>query len=83
MVRFLRFFKGNPELEVDTKVFVAHGTESKWKPRYFKGWDKQGSMLCYSDGKTSFSSLSNDDTNKWRRWKIAEGEHKDETNLVI
>ncbi len=71
----------NPDLAVDTRVLVAHGTGSKLKPRYFKGWDKEGSMLCYSNGQTSFSSFSNDDTYTWRCWEVARGIHKGKTNF--
>ncbi len=69
------------ELEVDTRVLVTDGMGASLKPRYFKGWDEQGNILCYSNGCTSFSSFSNDHTNKWLFWEVARGKHKGKTNF--
>ncbi len=68
------------ELEVDTRVFVSHHSSGETRPRYFKGWDEQGNMLCYSNGKTSFSVSPTDKTFCWKYWKVDGGIHKGKTN---
>ncbi len=71
----------NPDLAVDTRVLVTDERNGTLQPRYFKGWAEQGSMLCYSYGKTSFSSPLTDDSCKWLFWEVARGIHKGKTNF--
>ncbi len=71
----------NPDLAVDTRVLVTDERNGTLQPRYFKGWNEQGNMLCWPYGKTSFSSSLTDDACKWLFWEVARGIHKGKTNF--
>ncbi len=70
----------NPDLAVDTRVLVTNERNCTLQPRYFQEWDEQGNMICYSNGRTSFSSFTYD-TSKWLFWEVARGIHKGKTNF--
>ncbi len=74
-------FKDNPELEVDTKVFVKDSGQNFWFKRHFKEWNGS-KIVCFGQGDTSFTESDPTDTGSWDLWKIAEGKHKDETNVM-
>ncbi len=76
-------FKDNPELEVDTKVFVKHSKDASWAPRHFMKWSGVGDIVTFCNGDTSFTQNPNEKHGwSWDYWKIAEGEHKGKTNVT-
>ncbi len=71
----------NPNLPVDTKVLVREFEINKWTPRHFMKWVGNGDIVCFSNGDNSFTEINEKGTS-WKFWKIAEGAHKDETNVI-
>ncbi len=68
--KIFEVFKNNPELEVDTKVFVKEVKKNDWLPRHFMKWDNNGDMVCFSNGDTSFTE-TNENGTSWKCWKVA------------
>lgn len=59
---------------VDTKVLVSDDGKN-WERRYFKCYDKDTKMVvCFDNGRTSWSRALLDDGFKWTYCKLAEGE---------
>ena len=59
---------------VDTKVLVSDDGKS-WEKRYFKCYDKDTKMVvCFENGRTSWSREILDDGFKWTYYKLAEDE---------
>ncbi len=73
-------FKANPDLPVDTKVFVREFGHHVWVKKHFSKWNGN-TIVCFANGDTSFTKSADSDT-EWEFWKIAEGKHKDETNVT-
>ncbi len=72
----------NPELKMDTKVFVKDDSSHKWQARHFKKWCKKGIMVCHQGGTSSFTK-GGGEGGRWRFWKVADGVYRGETNLQI
>ena len=60
-----------PKLEVDTKVIVWSSAGVKTH-RYFSHFDKDGVLHTFTDGKTSFTSIGDTDTEAWDYWVTAD-----------
>ena len=56
-----------PDLKVDTEVIVWDIKDFMYK-RYFKEFNNDGKIVCFSDGSTSWSSDGNTET--WRHWEL-------------
>lgn len=58
-----------PKLEVDAKVLVWwDGDDLKYR-RYFKCFDEQGRIVCFTDGATSFSADKSEYIT-WDNWEL-------------
>jgi hypothetical protein len=62
-----------PDLEVDTKVLVWDRCSDHKYKRYFSHFDKDGTIYCFENGRTSWTEK---DTTFWENWEIAEEELK-------
>ena len=60
-----------PDLAIDTKVIVWVMEGYEKRKRYFKKFDKNGKIVCFSDGTTSWSSPKNKEVS-WSYWELAE-----------
>ena len=60
-----------PDLKVDTKVLVNSAKGSRKVKRYFKEFDKDGKIVCFAGGNTSWS---NDGETTWDYWELVENE---------
>jgi hypothetical protein len=58
-----------PKLEVDTKVLVwdAYMDKGKARKRYFKEFNKNGNIVCFTEGATSFSAEA---WTVWDNWEL-------------
>ncbi len=70
---------GLPCLAVDTKVLVKEFEDRDWVERCFMKWNRYGTMVCFADGHTSKTGAGEKGAD-WSFWKVADGEHKGETN---
>ena len=57
-----------PDLKVDTKVIVWNSGEPK-KKRHFKKFNKDGDIICFAHGATSWTMSG---TFTWKYWELAE-----------
>ncbi len=67
-----------PDLEMNTEVLVRHSNDEDVRMRHFEGWQEDGKMLCFDDGRTSFTNCG---TSSWAYWKVSGGEHVGENNM--
>lgn len=68
-----------PELEIDTQVLVKQVKDEYWTTRHFRKWSKAGNMLCFDDGRTSFTAIE-DRYSAWKYWKVIDGKFISENN---
>jgi len=61
--------KIKPNLKVDDKVLVWDAKSLKKYKRYFKGWNKDDKIVCFSLGTTSWSA---ENENTWDYWELPE-----------
>ena len=59
-----------PALKVDTRVVVWSGDGCEKYKRYFKEFDENGVIICFLNGKTSWTS--NGIGEDWSHWELAE-----------
>ncbi len=69
-----------PALLINTRVNVRQGPTYDFEPRYFKEFDSDGKMLCFIDGKTSFTSTDGG-TITWELWVVVGGPFNGEKNF--
>jgi hypothetical protein len=62
-----------PDLEVDTKVFVWVIDTVRYK-RHFSHFDKEGNIVCFDDGKTSWTTEGC--VASWENWELIEEDTK-------
>ena len=58
-----------PNLKVDTRVLVWDSKEETKKKRYFKEFSKDGKIICFVRGATSWTASN---AVEWEYWEIAE-----------
>lgn len=54
-----------PDLKVDDKVLVTGKL-----PRHFAGWDKDGTLLCWNGGRTSFTG--DGQKTRWPHYEVVD-----------
>lgn len=60
-------------LPIDTKVLVwDNGNEKNKRKRYFKEFDNFGNIVCFSSGRTSWST--NGDSDTWDNYEVVEND---------
>jgi len=64
------FIKPLPKLEVDTKVLVWDDFMGQSVKRYFSHFNKDGKVVCFHEGKTSWSA--DNQTTTWDNWELAQ-----------
>ncbi len=69
-----------PDLLRDTTVLVAMTSDDDFEPQYFSHFDENGNMLCFSDGKTSYTETYGRVT-LWNRWMVCGGPHDSTRNF--
>jgi len=57
-------------LPLDTPVLVWDKKGEEKLKRYFKRFTKKGKIVCFSDGRTSWTAIDNTGL-KWKHWKLA------------
>lgn len=62
-------FHPNIELKVDDKVLVFHKSLNEWLPRHLHLMDVDGSIYCFADGRTSWTT-GGVPISKWETWKL-------------
>ena len=60
-----------PKLEVDTKVIVWNNYNSTKYHRHFHSFNKNGVIVTWGNGKTSFTA-SKSDWSTWDNWELYE-----------
>jgi len=65
------FIKPLPKLEVDTKVLVWDDNSPKVK-RYFSHFSKDGKIVCFTGGATSWSANGAAYIHLWDNWELAQ-----------
>lgn len=56
------------ELKVNDKVMVRYSRNTTWTRRYFSGYgEKDGTLYCYVNGGTSWSTK---ETTLWPEWRL-------------
>jgi len=60
-----------PDLAIDTKVLVWDLEGVVMYKRYFKKFNNDGKIVCFEDGKTSWSSPKNKEVS-WSYWELSE-----------
>jgi hypothetical protein len=62
--------KANPPFRVDDPVWVRrdYPEDSAWEKRHFARWGIDGKIMCFIDGKTSWSARAQD-VLPWDRYK--------------
>ncbi len=68
-IKFEIPLKPLPKLEIDTKVIVWDDDEHTKSKRYFSNFNKNGHIMCFRNGATSWSE---EVTTMWDNWKLAE-----------
>ena len=65
-----------PNLKVDDRVLVRGNCGTVWYERHFAEWNDDGSIVCWTDGRTSWSAIMDVDIRKsiWSQWKLPEEE---------
>ena len=70
-LEYYRIKPDYPTLKVDDKVLVWDNNPTRKLKRYFSHFDERGSIHCFSNGYTSWSS--NGETIPWANWELVEG----------
>ena len=69
------YIKPLPKLAVDTKVIVWDNNCNKQK-QYFKEFNKNGKIVCFDRGTTSFTAHNNNKGILWDNWELYEEKDK-------
>ncbi len=67
-----------PDLEINTEVLVRNSAGEDVRTRHFEGWQEDGKMLCFNDGRTSFTNCG---SSSWKYWRVSGGECVGENNM--
>jgi len=62
-----------PQLSIDAPILVGFAEDIIIYPRHFKSWEADNKVLCFADGKTSFSVSKTPEPAKtflWSFWKL-------------
>lgn len=65
------------KVEVDTPILVRGIKNEEWNKRYFARYEN-GTIYAWVSGRTSWSSIDDDDVYAWKYVKLAEQEESDE-----
>ena len=60
-----------PDLKIDTPILVKDEEDTEWSKRYFAGWSEKGKIMCWANGKTSWTA-DTDYPIIWDEWKLPE-----------
>lgn len=65
------------KVKVDTPILVRNIENEEWNKRYFARYEN-GTIYAWVSGRTSWSSIDDDDVYAWKYAKLAEQEESDE-----